>query len=119
VFQNESRVRPISILPYAYLPEHYKIEISPSSLSEYTKILNDQMKTAIAMEEGVLKYREVNEKENPHLFTLIEIYRDYDSYLSHIKTTHFLNYKSKVENKVKSLVLLDANLIGKTSKKNW
>jgi hypothetical protein len=26
VFQIKSRVRPISILPYAYLPEHYKIE---------------------------------------------------------------------------------------------
>jgi len=26
LFQNESRVRPISILPYAYLPEYYKIE---------------------------------------------------------------------------------------------
>ena len=26
LLQIKSRVRPISILPYAYLPEHYKIE---------------------------------------------------------------------------------------------
>lgn len=94
-----------------------KIEIFPTSLSEYTAILNEQMNTAVLFEDGVLEYRVVNEKDNPHLFTLIETYRDYDSYLSHIKTVHFLKYKSSTENMVKSLELIDVNLIGKTSKK--
>ena len=94
-----------------------KIEIQPASLSQYTRILNEQMNTAVALEAGVLEYRVVNEKENPHLFTLIEIYLDYDSYLSHIKTPHFLKYKASAETMVKSLELIDANLVGKTSKK--
>jgi quinol monooxygenase YgiN len=58
----------------------------------------------------------VNEKENPHRFTLIEIYRDYAAYLSHIKTAHFLKYKSSTQDMVKSLELIDANLIGRTLK---
>ena len=87
-------------------------------MSEYTAILNEQMNTAVLLESGVLEYRVVNEKDNPHLFTLIETYRDYASYLSHIKTSHFLKYKVRSENMVKSLELIDANLIGKTSKNN-
>jgi quinol monooxygenase YgiN len=53
-----------------------KIEIFPTALSEFTAILNEQMNTAILLESGVLEYRVVNEKDNPHLFTLIETYRD-------------------------------------------
>ncbi|MGC6432994.1 MAG: putative quinol monooxygenase [Crocinitomicaceae bacterium] len=93
-----------------------KIEIEPSTVSAYTTLLNQQINTAVKLEEGVLEYRVVNEKDNPHFFTLIEIYRDYDSYLSHIKTPHFLKYKVGTQEMVKSLVLIDANLIGSTMK---
>jgi len=93
-----------------------KIEIAPDVLTEYTELLNQQMNTAVKIEEGVLEYRVVNEKENPHHFTLIEIYRDYDSYLYHIKTPHFLKYKTATQEMVKSLELIDANLIGRTEK---
>jgi len=93
-----------------------KIEIEPDALNHYTELLNQQMNTAVKLEEGVLEYRVVNEKENPHRFTLIEIYCDYDSYLSHIKTPHFLRYKTNTLDMVKSLELIDANLIGRTLK---
>ena len=93
-----------------------KIEIAPDVLTEYTELLNQQMNTSVKLEEGVLEYRVVNEKEKPHHFTLIEIYRDYDSYLSHIKTPHFLKYKTSTQEMVKSLELIDANLIGRTEK---
>jgi quinol monooxygenase YgiN len=89
-----------------------KIEIEPDALAQYTELLNQQMKTAVKLEEGVLEYRVVNEKENPHRFTLIEIYRNYDSYLSHIKTPHFLKYKNSSQDMVKSLELIDAILLG-------
>jgi len=88
-----------------------KIEIEPDALAQYTELLNQQMKTAVKLE-----YRVVNEKENPHRFTLIEIYRNYDSYLSHIKTPHFFKYKNSSQGMVKSLELIDANLIGRTKK---
>lgn len=94
-----------------------KIEIDPASLTEYKAILSDQIHTAVKLEDGVLEYRVVNEKEHPHLFTLIEIYRDYSSYLLHIKTPHFLKYKLSAEKMVQSLQLIDVNLVGQTSKK--
>lgn len=93
-----------------------KIEIEPDALAQYTELLNQQMNTAVKLEEGVIEYRVVNEKENTHRFTLIEIYRDYESYLSHIKTPHFLKYKNSSQDMVKSLELIDANLIGRTKK---
>ena len=93
-----------------------KIEIEPDALAQYTELLNQQMNTAVKLEEGVIEYRVVNEKENTHRFTLIEIYRDYESYLSHIKTPHFLKYKNSSLDMVKSLELIDANLIGRTKK---
>ena len=93
-----------------------KIEIEPDALAQYTELLNQQMNTAVKLEEGVIEYRVVNEKENTHRFTLIEIYRDYESYLSHIKTPHFLKYKNRSQDMVKSLELIDANLIGRTKK---
>ena len=45
-----------------------KIEIAPDVLTEYTELLNQQMNTAVKLEEGVLEYRVVNEKEKPHHF---------------------------------------------------
>ena len=93
-----------------------KIEIERGALTQYIELLNQQMNTAVKLEEGVLEYRVVNEKVNPHRFTLIEIYRDYDSYLDHIKTPHFLKYKTRSQEMVKSLELIDANLIGRSTK---
>ena len=93
-----------------------KIKIEPDALAQYTELLNQQMNTAVKLEEGVIEYRVVNEKEKTHRFTLIEIYRDYESYLSHIKTPHFLKYKNSSQDMVKSLELIDANLIGRTKK---
>jgi len=68
----------------------------------------------VELEEGVLEYSVV--KENPTLFTLLEVYRDYDSYRSHLKTPHFLSYKTRPQEMVKSLQLIDENLIGNALK---
>jgi len=102
--------------PDQYFVRLVKIEIEPEALTPYTELLNQQMNAAVKLEEGVLEYRVVNEKENPHRFTLIEIYRDHDAYLSHLKTPHFLKYKTSTQDMVESLELIDANLIGRTLK---
>ena len=70
-----------------------KIEVDPAMLPEFIFMLKEQMNTAVQLEEGVLEYHVVAEKNNPYLFTLIEIYKDNESYLSHIKSPHFLKYK--------------------------
>lgn len=99
-----------------YFVRLVKIEIEPEALTPYIELLNQQMNAAVKLEEGVLEYRVVNEKDNPHRFTLIEIYRDHEAYLSHLKTPHFLRYKASTRDMVQSLELIDANLIGRTLK---
>lgn len=96
-----------------------KIEIDPSSLEEYVLILKEQMQTAIQIEEGVLEYTVVNEKDNPHLFTLIEIYKNYNAYQDHIKTSHFLKYKTSTQKMVQSLELIDVNMVKAVNKDSF
>jgi len=93
-----------------------KIVVTSSSLDTYTQLLKAQMNTAIAEEEGVLEYHVVTEKNQPNVFTLIEIYRDSLAYWAHLKTPHFLAYKTATANMVQSLTLLDALLVAQVVK---
>jgi quinol monooxygenase YgiN len=92
------------------------IEVDPLLLNEYTAALREQMTTAVKLESGVLEYHVVSEKDKPYKFTLIEIYKDRNSYLSHIESEHFKKYKISTEKMVKSLELIDANLIAQAVK---
>jgi quinol monooxygenase YgiN len=89
-----------------------KIEVDPNQLNAYKRALTEQMHAAVQKEPGVLTYYAVAEKTAPHLITILEIYADSSAYLSHIQTAHFLHYKNTVKDMVKSLTLLDVDLIG-------
>ena len=89
-----------------------KIEVDPNQVSAYNKALAEQMHAAVQKEPGVLTYYAVAEKTAPHLITILEIYADSSAYLAHIQTAHFLHYKNTVKNMVKSLTLMDVDLIG-------
>ena len=93
-----------------------KIEVDPVQLQHYNAALKEQMKTAVKKEPGVLTYYAVADKYNPAHITILEIYADTAAYQSHIKTLHFLKYKSTVQNMVRSLELVDVNLIGAARK---
>lgn len=69
------------------------------------------MTTAVRVEKGVLTYFVVPDKTDPSHITILEIYADTAAYKSHIETTHFKKYKQAVKNLVKSLELVDVNLI--------
>lgn len=73
--------------------------------------LQEQMTTAVRVETGVLTYFAVADKTDPSHITILEIYADTAAYKSHIETTHFKKYKQAVKNLVKSLELVDVNLI--------
>jgi quinol monooxygenase YgiN len=88
-----------------------KIEVDPEQLDTYIPMLREQMNTAVKLEPGVLQYHVVAEKDRPNWFTLIEVYRSREDYLAHLQTPHFLKYKNGTLSMVKSLELLDANLI--------
>ncbi|MHA7128401.1 putative quinol monooxygenase [Algoriphagus namhaensis] len=89
-----------------------KIKVDPLQLVEYTTALKEQMETAIQVEEGVLSYHAVADKSDPNTITILEIYADSAAYQRHILTPHFLRYKETVKDMVKSLELVDLDIIG-------
>lgn len=93
-----------------------KINVDPVQLENYNIALKEQMTTAVRVEPGVLTYYAVANKNNPSQITILEIYADTAAYKSHIETTHFKLYKDTVKDMVKSLELVDVNLIGSAKK---
>ncbi|WP_426671344.1 putative quinol monooxygenase [Mucilaginibacter sp. McL0603] len=89
-----------------------KIQVDPSQLEKYNTALKEQMTTAVSVEPGVLTYYAVADKSDPSHITILEIYADSAAYKSHIETPHFKKYKETVQHMVKSLELVDVNLIG-------
>jgi quinol monooxygenase YgiN len=93
-----------------------KIQVDPAQLEQYNTALKEQMTTAVKLEPGVLTYYAVADKNNPAHITILEIYADTAAYQSHIQTPHFKKYKAAVQNMVKSLELVDVDLIGSALK---
>lgn len=89
-----------------------RIKVDPAQLTEYNKALLTQMKTAVALEPGVLTYYAVADKKDPSSITILEIYADTAAYNKHILTPHFKKYKDAVKDMVKSLELVDVDMIG-------
>src|ERR1700744_1880318 len=89
-----------------------KIQVDPQQLEKYNEALKEQMTTAVRVEPGVLTYYAVADKSNPSHITILEIYADTAAYQSHIQTPHFKKYKQTVEHMVRSLELVDVNMVG-------
>lgn len=88
-----------------------KIKVDSSQLVAYNAALKEQMTTAIALEPGVLTYYAVADKKDPSSITILEIYADTSAYKLHIQTPHFKRYKEAVKDIVKSLELIDVDVI--------
>ncbi|WP_316808303.1 putative quinol monooxygenase [Pedobacter agri] len=93
-----------------------KITVDPLQLDKYNSALKEQMTTAIRLEAGVLTYYAVSDKRNPSHITILEIYADTAAYQAHINTAHFIKYKDTVKDMVKSLELVDVDLIAAAKK---
>jgi quinol monooxygenase YgiN len=84
-----------------------KIEIYPEYIAAYRAALAEHAAVAVKAEPGVLELQAVYDKEQPGHVTVFEIYASEAAYQSHLKTEHFLNYKSVTQKMVKSLELVD------------
>jgi quinol monooxygenase YgiN len=89
-----------------------KIQVDPAQLNQYNTALKEQMTTAVRVEPGVLTYYAVADKSNAAHITILEIYADTAAYQLHITTPHFKKYKATVQHMVKSLELVDVNMVG-------
>src|SRR5688572_11772703 len=88
-----------------------EIEIDSSYLEEYNKILKEEAEASIRLEPGVISIYPMYTKENPNQIRILEIYANKKAYESHLKTPHFLKYKTTTLKMVKSLKLIDMEAI--------
>jgi quinol monooxygenase YgiN len=85
-----------------------KLVIDESQLEAYRAYLTEEVNASMRLEPGVRTLYAVSEKERPTHFTILEIYADRSAYESHIKSAHFLKYKTGTLHMVKSLELIDS-----------
>lgn len=96
-----------------------KIKVDGSQLEKYKSALQEQMKTAIKIEPGVLSYTVVADKNDATVFTILEVYASAAAYQLHISTPHFKKYKESVKEMVLSLELLDTELVARIQKSDY
>ncbi len=84
-----------------------KIEVYPEYLEAYKLALAEHAKAAIQIEPGVLSLQAVYDKLHPTWVTVFEVYASESAYQSHLKTPHFLKYKTGTAKMVKSLELTE------------
>lgn len=80
-----------------------EIEVHCEFLEEYKAILKEQSEISVAKEKGVLILYVMNYKDNPCKFSIVESYKNEESYQAHIASKHFQKYKQSTLHMIKSL----------------
>lgn len=93
-----------------------KIEIDSAYLDQYKADVAEHTKAAVQLEPGVLGLYAMYEKEHPNRVTILEIYANKEAYQAHLKTPHFLKYKTSTLKMVQSLQLIDMDPIAFAAK---
>lgn len=88
-----------------------EIEVDSNYLSQYNKILQEESRASVRLEPGVIAIYPMYQKDAPTQIRILEIYADRKAYESHLKTPHFQKYKTTTLKMVKSLKLVDMNMI--------
>ena len=88
-----------------------EIEIDPGYLKDYKAILKEESHASVKLEPGVISIYPMYQKEHPAQVRILEIYASRQAYESHLKTPHFLKYKTTTLKMVKSLKLVDMEAI--------
>ncbi len=94
------------------------IRVDSTRLGSYRSFLEEEIAVSIQKEAGVLTLCAVSEKQHPENILIFETYADSGSYRSHIKTAHFLKYKTGTASMVSDLKLTDVNpvFLGRNAK---
>ena len=88
-----------------------EIDIDAVYLEEYKAILKEEANASVRREPGVVAIFPMYQKENPSQVRILEMYANKTAYELHLKTPHFLKYKTKTLKMVKSLKLIDMKAI--------
>jgi quinol monooxygenase YgiN len=88
-----------------------ELEIDPNQLTAYKAALKEEISASIRLEPGVLALYAVSVKDHPSQIRLFESYSSQSAYESHLRTAHFLKYKSDTQTMVRSLNLIETDPI--------
>jgi quinol monooxygenase YgiN len=88
-----------------------KLEVDSAQLEDYKRIVSTFIAPGVEKEAGLLTMYAVSEKSRPTHITVLEIYANSAAYDRHLKTSHFIKYKSATEHMVKSLQILEVTPI--------
>ena len=95
-----------------------ELEIDPAQLDAYKAILAEEQEASVRLEPGVLMLHSVALTERPTSIRLLEVYGSRSAYEAHIKSPHFVKYKTPTETMVKSLKLVETTPILLCAKSN-
>ncbi len=88
-----------------------EIEVYQDSLQKYKAILKEEAEASLKLEPGVIAIFPMFQKKDSTQIRILEIYASKDAYQSHIKSLHFLKYKTSTARMVKTLLLTDMEAI--------
>jgi quinol monooxygenase YgiN len=95
-----------------------RLQIDSAQLENYKIALKLHAETAVRVEPGVLTLYAVYEKDHPTHVTVFEIYKNAEAYQAHLKSPHFIQYKTSTKDMVKSLELTETVPIALETKSN-
>lgn len=84
-----------------------ELEIDPAQIGRYKAILAEEIEASVALEEGVLALHAVSIEGSGTSIRILEVYADQRAYEAHLKSAHFLRYKTLTQGMVRSLRLLE------------
>lgn len=93
-----------------------EIEIDPTHLEAYRRLLAEEIEASVRLENGVLALNAVAIKGSPEKIRILEIYANQTAYEAHLQTPHFLKYKESVAGMVTSLTLIEVEPVMMRSK---
>ena len=85
------------------------LEIDSLQIDQYKSALVEEIKASMKKEKGVKTLYAVAEKDKPYNIRILEIYASPEAYQKHLKTPHFLKYKSTTSSMVKHLQLIEVD----------
>jgi quinol monooxygenase YgiN len=88
-----------------------ELEIDPARLDSYKALLAEEIETSVRMEPGVLMLYAMSVKGSPAQIRILEAYADQEAYESHLRSPHFLTYKTATAAMVRSLRLVETDPI--------
>jgi quinol monooxygenase YgiN len=88
-----------------------EIQIDPARLGAYNAILKEESEASVRLEPGVVSIFPMYQREHPTEVRILEIYASRAAYQSHIQSPHFQAYKTKTLAMVKSLTLIDMEML--------